>query len=209
MSGLRRNMMAASRGAGVDWENIARGMLDLTTEFSVPLIDGLNFDNKASVFINRNNLKAITIPSTMTTIGNGCFQNCTGLTEIVIPEGITQLNSLAFGYCYGLVHVTLPSTLTTIGDRAFMSCQKLDNITIPSNVTSMGIQCLAYTYRMRYVIMEGSTPPTLGAHAFDNARILEAIYVPDASVEAYKAASGWSAIADRIKPLSELGGVNE
>lgn len=193
------------RGAGsaIDWESIARGMLDFTTEFTIPLIDGVDFNDKANVFVARSNLKACAIPPTMTIIGISCFQDCKGLTEMVIPEGIMRIKSIAFGYCSNLTAVTLPSTLTTIDARAFISCQHLDHIIIPSNVTSMGDSCLSYTYRMRYVIMEGTTPPTLGTGVFVRADILEAIYVPDASVSAYKAANNWSAYASKIKGISE------
>lgn len=200
---LRRRTAMRGAGSSVDWESIARGMIDFTTEFTIPLIDGLDFNDKSSVFTSRNNLKACAIPPTMTIIGISCFQNCQGLTEMVIPEGITRIKSTAFGYCSNLTAVTLPSTLTTIDVRAFISCQKLDHIIIPSNVTSMGDACLSYTYRMRYVIMEGSTPPTLGTGVFARADILEAIYVPDASVATYKATNNWSTYASIIKGISE------
>lgn len=38
---------------------------------------------------------------------------------------------------------------------------------------------------------------------FSNCSDLLTFYVPDESVEAYKAAENWSKYADKIKPLSE------
>jgi hypothetical protein len=58
------------------------------------------------------------------------------------------------------------------------------------------------------VVVKATTPPTLDATAWSGASALASIYVPDASVEAYKAATNWSNsnIANKIKPLSEFNG---
>ena len=55
---------------------------------------------------------------------------------------------------------------------------------------------------MQYAIVKATTPPTLGTNGsmgYGNSPI----YVPDASVDAYKSATNWSVIASRICPLSE------
>lgn len=180
MSGLRRNMMAASRGAGVDWESIARGMIDNTTEFVVPSSISVNVSNY--LFLGRTGLLGFTIPSGVTTIPMSLCEGCSKLQSIEIPSTVTKINQTAFQRC----------GLTTI--------------TIPSNVTSFGAQCFTSCRQLTKVIMQPTTPPTFGVNMFLNCTALTGIFVPDASVDAYKAASGWSAYADRIMPLSELGG---
>ena len=64
----------------------------------------------------------------------------------------------------------------------------------------------AYTFQgctsLQYVICQAVTPPTIGTDNFTNTNNCP-IYVPDASVTAYREASVWVSYADRIKPLSE------
>lgn len=50
------------------------------------------------------------------------------------------------------------------------------------------------------VIVRATTPPTVGTLTLQNSTV----YVPDASVDAYKAATGWSAVARYIKGISTL-----
>ena len=177
MSGLRRNMMAASRGAGVDWESIARGMLDFVTEFDVPASVSIDV-NKTSIFASRR-VRNIAISDGNATIANYAFSDTPSLSNIQFPSSVTKINNNAF-QSSGIVSITLPETITTYGSGVFYNCRRLQE-----------------------VIIEAATPPTIGINMFQSCTVLAAIYVPDASVEAYKAASGWSTYASIIKGISE------
>jgi len=85
-------------------------------------------------------LNNITIPASVKTIGNNAFGNCTGLTGITIPVSVTIIGSNAFSNCTRLNSITLAAggLLTTIGNSAFEDCTNLTSITIPVNVTSIG-----------------------------------------------------------------------
>lgn len=52
-----------------------------------------------------------------------------------------------------------------------------------------------YCSNLTKIYCKATTPPTLGSNAFD----YTIIYVPQASVEAYKSADGWSEYANRIE----------
>ena len=82
--------------------------------------------------------KATIIPSSVTSIGNSAFYNCTGLTSITIPDSVTSIGSYAFYNCTGLTSITIPDSVTSIGDSAFYNCTGLTSITIPDSVTSIG-----------------------------------------------------------------------
>jgi hypothetical protein len=74
-------------------------------------------------------LKSITIPKTITTIGQEAFYECF-LSEVVIPEGVKIIGKNAFKNCSYLTKIDLPSTLTSIGDGAFKYCSRLEAVVI-------------------------------------------------------------------------------
>jgi hypothetical protein len=73
-----------------------------------------------------SSLKSVTI-----TGGNilyGAFYNCTGLTSVTIPDSVTSIGDQAFYNCTGLTSVTIPDSVTSIDDRAFYNCAMLEEI---------------------------------------------------------------------------------
>ena len=82
-------------------------------------------------------IKSVTIPNTITTIGNGVFRYCSGLTSCTIGSGVTSIGANAFYDCSSLTSCTIGSGVTSIGEYAFYNCNSLTSITIPSGVTSI------------------------------------------------------------------------
>ena len=80
----------------------------------------------------------ITIPNTVTTIGESAFENCNGLTSIVLPDNVTTIGESAFLNCSSITSVTIPNSVTSIGDYAFSGCSSLKSIEIPKSVKSIG-----------------------------------------------------------------------
>ena len=150
-------------------------------------LKSLNLDNVTTISdgaFNGSGIEEINAPS-LATLGTNVFINCIGLKKITSLGNITTIRDGGSGYgvfkgCTSLEEADLPSTLTTIGNNAFNGCSALVK-----------------------VISRATTPPTLGSgNTFTNATI----YVPDASLEAYKTAVNWNTYADRIHPLSEIEG---
>ena len=83
-------------------------------------------------------LTSMTIPESVTSIGVGAFSYCSGLTSMTIPESVTSIGDEAFSYCSGLTSITLPESLTSIGVSTFSDCTGLTSITIPNSVESIG-----------------------------------------------------------------------
>ena len=83
-------------------------------------------------------LTSITIPNSVTTIGDLAFECCTGLTSVTIPNSVTSIGEYAFRGCTGLTSITIPNSVTSIGKSAFEGCTGLTSVTIPNSVTSIG-----------------------------------------------------------------------
>ena len=73
-------------------------------------------------------LSSITIPKSITTIGNWAFQSCSSLTTITLPNDVSEIFEAAFGNCSNLESIYLPRSLKTIGRNIFPYCPKLKNI---------------------------------------------------------------------------------
>jgi hypothetical protein len=108
---------------------------------------------------------------------------------------------MAFMYCSSLTSITIPSSVTSIGYGTFKGCSSLTSITIPSSVTSIGDDAFYDCSNLKDFYFAAKTPPTLGSDVFSNSGITN-IYVPTASVSAYKSASGWSKYASMIQGYS-------
>ncbi len=112
-----------------------------------------SIDDKTVVSIDKyafysEDLTAITLPGTVTTIHTGAFYNCDSLVTVqqnavdTLP-GVTQLEDSAFAKCTRLRDVAFNGNLTTIGDSAFRDCTSLININFVSptnepNLLSIG-----------------------------------------------------------------------
>ena len=82
-------------------------------------------------------LASITIPKSITSIGDYAFSYCTRLTSVTIANGVTSIGKNAFEFCKSLTHITIPESVTSIGEYAFSDCYSLTSITIPEGVTSI------------------------------------------------------------------------
>ena len=151
-----------------------------------------------SAFYFCSGLNSITIPNSVTSIGNNAFSNCSGLNSITIPNSVTSIGDEVFFECSGLSSVTIGSSVTSIGIWAFGGCTGLTSITIPNSVTSIGSSAFYNCTSLTSIIVEATIPPILGADAFLNDTNLAYIRVPSASLDAYKAAAGWSEYASII-----------
>ena len=159
---------------------------------------------KDYAFRSCTSLTSITIPDSVTSIGNQAFYGCTLLTSVTIPNSVTSIGSGAFYDCTSLISVTIGNGVTSIGDYAFSGCTSLTSVTIPDSVTSIGQRAFYECTSLTSVYCKPTTPPTGGSYMFSYydsgyKPIGCKIYVPTASVEAYKSASGWSDYADYIE----------
>ena len=81
-------------------------------------------------------LSSISIPETVTTIGDWVFNDCRELTSINIPHSVTSIGEDAFSNCNSISEFDLPDSLLSIEAYAFFGC-KIRGIEIPKSVTSI------------------------------------------------------------------------
>ena len=128
----------------------------LTIPVSVKKIEGISSIEFSSLIVvegnpvydSRNNCNAIietatnkllhgckntVIPSSVTSIGDRAFMDCSGLTSISIPSSVTSIGNSAFYGCSGLTSISIPSSVISIGSSAFIWCSGLTTITVDAD----------------------------------------------------------------------------
>lgn len=87
-----------------------------------------------SAFTNTN-IESVAIPAGAE-IGGSAFQRCENLTNVTIPEGVSKIGGSAFAYT-GLTSLTLPSTITSMS-QSFYGCADLATLTLTPGITTLG-----------------------------------------------------------------------
>lgn len=151
-----------------------------------------------SVFLECHNIRLKKLPANIKSIGVGSFENCTSLEISEIPDAVRKIGETAFSGCVGIKSLVLPKELTKIPSKAFSNCH-FKEITIQENVKLIESDAFVGCDRLAMVRLLPETPPemldkNLGVY-------LDTIYVPAASLEAYRTAPGWSRWKDRIHPI--------
>ena len=80
----------------------------------------------------------ISLPDSLTSIGDFAFYNCRSLKNINIPDGVKRIGSDAFKKCKSLESIYIPDSVTRIGKNDFKGCILLKSIRIPYSVKILG-----------------------------------------------------------------------
>ena len=163
------------------------------TEYTIP--EGVTSIG-LGVFENCSDLVSITMPNSVTSIGDWAFNRCSSLASITI-DGVVSIGERALSMCSSLQSVTIPS-VTYIGDSAFFDCKSLESVTIGKGASSIGAHAFNGCSNLAEVYCKATTPPSGDYAMFDYNASGRKIYVPRASVEAYKEARYWRNYADYI-----------
>ena len=115
---------------------IEGGALVLGCQTSIIPNDGSIKSIHNNAFSSCIRLTEITIPESVTSIGDYAFQG-TSLSSVIIPDSVTHIGIAAFRDCQLLESAVLPSNLTTISELMFYECTSLSSITIPASVTTI------------------------------------------------------------------------
>ena len=128
---------------------------------------GYYIPETAILYINgkdRKEFSDVTIPASVTSIGDYAFYNWTSLKSVVIPEGVINIGDFVFTKCTAIESISLPKSITNIGysalsgtpikiaelpnithiaSGAFSDCTSLESISFGNAITYIGKKAFA------------------------------------------------------------------
>jgi hypothetical protein len=155
------NVVIPARIQGLPVTTIGKEAFRVRYTSGVPVVrDGYTLPS----VIPNHSLTSVTVPNSVTTIGEGAFANC-AFTSVTIPNSVITIGDRAFESCQQLTSVTIGNSVTTIGNGAFSRCYRLTGVTIPSSVTTIGSNAF-YFCKLTSVIIPNSVTE-IGGGAFN------------------------------------------
>ena len=152
-----------------------------------------------------SSLTAITIPESVTSIGWYAFYGCSSLSSITIPEGVTSIGMEAFEECSSLTAITIPESVTNIEMGTFFNCSSLTTIVLPSTLTFIDNLAFAGCPEQIDVYCYAEIVPTASFDVFpnlDSYSYKSTLHVPTSALENYKTTEPWRYFGT-IVPLTE------
>lgn len=150
-------------------ENLSKGA------FAYALIDDVEFPSSLtsisdSAFANCSGLKQLSVPSNIQSIGNAAFIQDSSLSMVIVSEGVKNIGVSAFQNCVNLQSVDLSNSVEAIGDYAFWNCPNIEN------------------FVNRAEVAQNVKPSIVGRFS----RNCGQLFVESAAMPSFRKSSGWS-----------------
>ena len=152
-------------------------------------------------FKGKQRLVSITIPDSITTIGESAFYGCisleelnlsnsltaipsymayecTKLSSIVIPDSVTYVDDFAFYNCINLTSIVIGNSVASIGSSTFYKCTSLESVVIPDSVTSIGSYVFENCYSLTSAVI-GNSVTSIGYQVFRFCSSLTSVVIGD------------------------------
>ena len=125
-----------------------------------------------------NRLVTIQVPDSVTRLGEGAFVGCNWLQSIVLSENLTAIERSTFKWCESLWHVSIPDSVTSVGEYAFEFCEGLVSLYIGTSVETIGECAFEHCISLTYVDIPDSVK-FMDYSAFKSCNSLKTVLIGD------------------------------
>ena len=123
-----------------------------------------------NAFEGNNAITAVTIPSSVSTIGYSAFNGCKGLRRVMDASRVTEMQGFEYTDCTNLTSVTLSGTLQKIGYRSFAG-SALAHLVLPASMREIGSSAFEDCHQLRNVQFNTGLQ-NIKDHAFKNSGLV-------------------------------------
>ena len=124
-----------TEGDNLSWELSCDGVLTIS---GIGDMTNFQYYSSSPWYSYRSSIIELSIENSVTSIGDGAFNDCSNLTSVSIGNNVTSIGNYAFSGCSGLTSIEIPNSVTSIGDQAFEGCESLTSFDIPESVNALG-----------------------------------------------------------------------
>lgn len=137
MQGAPKEVIIPPEAGGKPVKHIASNAFDMTINSvtSVVIPDSVEVIDDFA-FSSNGKLEYVKMPTSLTRIGEGVFNNCYSLRDIEVYGSIISIPRNTFAGCESLESVRVPDTVQTFGEYAFGDCRLLNDLNRPANFSA-------------------------------------------------------------------------
>ena len=114
----------------------------------------------------------------MTSIGKHAFE-VSSLASITIPNSVTSIGDTAFSSCINLKSVSLPSSLKNIGKNVFMWSDSIADITLNCDIDVSDADLHIIKDGIKYVVQDKKSVKIMSDYGYEERKVLDPYSDPD------------------------------
>ena len=153
-----------------------------------------------------DDILTLTIPETVTTIGDHAFAKMKTLEVIRLPQGLKEIASDTFTNCISLEEINFPEGLETLNEFACCNCTSLKSISFGSKIKHIQYQAFDATC-LQSISIDATTPPELDSNTLNTPNItstgLIKVHIPAGTKALYEEA--WKTELEAIEFIESEG----
>ncbi len=167
----------SGQGAMPDFASAADQPWDGSQIRKVVIEDGITSIG-SSAFCSSAILSA-DIPSSVKTIGDSAFRECSNLSSVTVCEGVETIGQNAFLACTNLASIALPASIGEVGAAAFFECTEMESVTFApgSKKVKMGDNMFSRCWKLARVTLPSSID-RISKEMFLNCGMLAGVEIP-------------------------------
>lgn len=171
--------------------------------FTTAKLTYATFNNPWDLYLNGEKITDLVIPDGVETINNGSFYY-NNINNVSIPYSVTSIGDYAFGYCKQLTSLVISEGVKTIGRYSFKGCTGVTTITLPGSLEEIKMSAFEGCPELKSVYCYAAKCPSTGSGVFKDCGIEYAtLYVPTASISTYRSKSPWSGFKEILSLTGE------